>query len=408
MRPALLFVLGAALATIGIRQGISPHDEGLMLQAGSRLASGQWIYRDFWLNYPPGQPLVLALLQDVFGASLLAWRVLRVLVDGGVAVLAWAIVRERGVAGWRGLLVWLAVAGAMAWPTGPGPNPPALLLAFGGLLCVQRGRVGLAGLLSGLAFCFRFEVGVAAIFAVVVLADERGERWRALAAGAAAAVVPMLPFVIVAPGALWHDNVGFLSIQSLQRLPFPLSYSGSLKPNKLLEFYVPLILVIGCAVWAVRSVPAPSRWALALLPLMLVSLAYLLGRTDEFHLVPLAAVLPVALAAPAPDAGSSSYGRTTRSPGSRAGASSALGRAAALAALAVTALIALSGLDRQSELLIHPLDGAAVPGPAADGVQTTKRRCAGAHAAAGRDRGAHRGRRADLRRRPAPRPGDGR
>ena len=33
-----------------------------------------------------------------------------------------------------------------------------------------------------------------------------------------------------------------------------------------------------------------------MLPLALVGLAYLLGRTDEFHLVPLAAVLPVLLA----------------------------------------------------------------------------------------------------------------
>ena len=67
-RQVVLFVLAAALSGFTILQGIAPHDEGLILQAGARIASGQWPYRDFWSNYPPGQPLVLALLQLVFGA----------------------------------------------------------------------------------------------------------------------------------------------------------------------------------------------------------------------------------------------------------------------------------------------------------------------------------------------------
>ena len=37
-----------------------------------------------------------------------------------------------------------------------------------------------------------------------------------------------------------------------------------------------------------------EAWSLA--PLAVIGLAYLLGRTDEFHLVPLAVVLPVMLA----------------------------------------------------------------------------------------------------------------
>ena len=45
---------------------------------------------------------------------------------------------------------------------------------------------------------------------------------------------------------------------------------------------------------AALRAPEPGAWSLA--PLALVGLGYLLGRTDEFHLVPLAAVLPVMLA----------------------------------------------------------------------------------------------------------------
>ena len=132
----VLLVLGGALSAITILRGIGPHDEGLMLQAGSRIANGQWPYRDFWTNYPPGQPLLLALLQLVFGPSLLAWRVLRVITNAIVALLAFRLAYER--AGQAiALLAWLAVAGAMAFPTGPGPNPTAIGLALGSILLAR-------------------------------------------------------------------------------------------------------------------------------------------------------------------------------------------------------------------------------------------------------------------------------
>ena len=348
MLPGLLFVLGVALSAFTILQGIAPHDEGLMLQAGSRIASGQWIYRDFWLNYPPGQPLVVAGLHELFGASLLTWRVVRSLTDGGVALLAYLIVRRRGAGLWPGLLVWLAVAGAMAWPTGPGPNPPALLLCFAALLAALGQRPGLAGALAGVAFAFRFELGLAAVAAVLIVSPSR----RALVAAAAGALLPLVPFLIASPGALWHDTLGFYGIQGVQRLPFPLGSPGSAKPNKLLEYYLPAILVAGVVVYGARLLVVRDRFALALAPLVLVSLAYLLGRTDEFHLVPLSAVLPVALGA--------GWVLGTRG-----------GRLLAGATALVVALIALHGLDRRAESLIHPEGGATVPGPAAHGVQTT-------------------------------------
>jgi hypothetical protein len=88
---------------------------------------------------------------------------------------------------------------------------------------------------------------------------------------------------------------------------------------------------------------------LSLIPLALVGLAYLLGRGDVYHLVPLAAVLPVMLAAAA------------------ARARPVPLRVALLVALA---LVALHGLDRRAGQLLHPPSLARVPGPAGDGVQT--------------------------------------
>jgi hypothetical protein len=345
-----LLALAGLLAGFTILQGYAPHDEGLMLQAGARIAGGQWPYRDFWTNYQPGQEVILAGLQLVFGPSLLAWRLVLVATDAAVALLAYRLARRRAPEPYA-LGAWLAVAGALAYPSLPGPNPPALLIAFAALLAARR-RPGLAGALAGLACVFRLELGLAAIVGVALEAPW-GTRRRAGLAAAAVAVVTLGPFAVVAPGAMWHDTIGFYSIQSLQRLPFPLAYHGPLKPSKLIEFYIPLILVAGLAVWAVAIV-AGDRARIALedfspVPLAVVGLAYLLGRTDEFHLVPLAAVLPVMLARAAP---------VTRP---------AVLRGAVALALA---LIAVHGVERRAGQLLHPPALAAVPGPAGDGVQT--------------------------------------
>ena len=169
---------------------------------------------------------------------------------------------------------------------------------------------------------FRFEIGVAAILGAMLEAP-RGARLRTAACRESCSRwSPLVPFYLAAPHAMYHDTIGFYAIQDLQRLPFPIGFSGPLRPSKLIEFYIPLILVVSLALWALamavaiatrgRSAHAtaalrggivarararaPEAGAWSLAPLALVGLGYLLGRTDEFHLVPLAAVLPVMLA----------------------------------------------------------------------------------------------------------------
>ena len=73
-----LIWLGAATAVLcGVTMlwQVEPHDEGLMLAWANRIANGQAIYRDFWSNYAPGQPFLLAGLVKLFGPSLLTWRI---------------------------------------------------------------------------------------------------------------------------------------------------------------------------------------------------------------------------------------------------------------------------------------------------------------------------------------------
>ncbi|HEX8119870.1 MAG TPA: hypothetical protein VF549_01260 [Solirubrobacteraceae bacterium] len=313
-RPSLelLLILAAALLSgATVWWGLGPHDEGLMLQAARRIGDGQWPYRDFWWNYGPGQPLLLA----PFGGSLVAWRVVRLVLNVIVAWLAYRLtrqavlvdprysrVRQDGLSAAAGLTVALA----MAWPATPGPNPAALALGLAAILIAQKRPVA-GGALAGIATLFRPEIGIAAAI---------GAGRKALAVACGVAVVVWLPFFLVAPGDLLDQTVGFLGIQDLQRLPFPLD-ADTTDPNKLLEFYAPLILVAATAVAALTKPP------LALIPLTLTSLLYLLGRTDEFHLIPLAAVLPIVLVQAQ--------------------------RVRALA-LAIVALIALHGADRIATL----------------------------------------------------------
>jgi hypothetical protein len=317
----LLFAFAAALSACTLLRGIGPHDEGLMLQAASRIADGQWPYRDFWWNYGPGQPLLLAPVAH----SLLGWRIVRVALDATVAVLAYALAR-RTAPPWVAALAGVAAAGAMAWPATPGPNPAALALVLGALLLAPS-RPGWAGALCGAAAFFRPELGVAGALSVALYA--RAARPLLVALGVAVALYAA-PFV-VAPGDLLRDTVGFLGVQDLQRLPLPLHYRGGVDPNKLLEFYFPLILLVGSALWLA------ARRGLWLAPLVLAGVLYLVGRPDEFHLVPLSVVLCVGLAQP---------------------------RAALIAVLA---LIAVHGLERRAGQLLHP----PALGAIADGVKTS-------------------------------------
>ena len=349
-----LFLIAAGLAASTLRWGISPHDEGLMLAWGRRVADGQWPYRDFWSNYPPGQTLVTAALIKLFGPSLVVWRIVRVLVGAAASILAFRLVRRD--AGTRlGLGAWAAVAGAMAWPLTPGPNALAITLALAAVLAARR-HPAAAGALAGAAFLMRFEVGVAAALAAMLVSGTRPAARRVALVAVAVAVVCLLPFAIAAGGDMADQTIGFIGIAGQQRLPFPLDPTGiGLDPNKLLELWFPLILVVGSVLWlgwALLRRPAAPGWAMA--PLIAAGVAYLLARTDEFHLVPLSAALAVGLAL----AAGAERDRGRRAPWLRA------------ALLVALALIAVHGWERQLGVLRHPPARAAVPGGVGDGVTT--------------------------------------
>jgi hypothetical protein len=373
---ALLFAGAALLSGITMLDGIQPNDEGLMLQAAARIADGQVPYRDFWWFYPPGQPYLLAGLWELFGPSLLPWRVLRVLCDAGVALLVWMLALRGGASPRVALAAWLVAALAMAYPTGPHPFPATLVMALGALQLLER-RPALAGALAGLAAVWRIEFAAYLwLGAMLAYALRPGARLRpALAfSGAAAAVAAVLYLpVIVAAG--FGDSFDLLvrypleDFSDYQSLPFPLDYDGPLNTSSvggflsdsaenLLVFYLPLALILGLAGSLVALALRFERersWQVAAAVFAIGMAHYLVTRPDVFHTAPLAVMVAVL--------GAWALTGLDRARGRRPFALAGAG----LAALALV-YAAVEGIDRRclelrtdfAELRLPPADGVRV------------------------------------------------
>lgn len=366
----VLWLLAAGISAFTMLRYLDPFDEGLLLQAASRIADGQWPYADFSWAYGPGHPLLMTLLEKLGIAPVLTWRLVRVAVDATIAALVFRVVEREAGPRWA-LAGGLAAAVTIAQPTTANPAAPALALALGAVALAVRGRAGAAGALVAATAFWRPDFGLYA--GLAALAAARGWRAAAVAGGVAAAGIAVLyaPFAIATgPERLWDGLVA----QSLReggewRLPFPLSYDGPLRAwppadlatdlKDLLGYYLPLVTVVGVAacvvaagvrLWAERSrrwPPLPAAW-LALLVLAVGALVYVRSRTDELHAQPLAIVLCALL----PLAGAWAMRRPV---------------AVGLAALLAVVLVAGSA-NRLSALLLPP-DLEPVRLDAAPGVQ---------------------------------------
>ena len=376
--PAILLLAGALISGFTILQGIDPFDEGLVLQAARRVAAGQVPYRDFSWAYGPAQPYLLAGLFKLFGVSLLDWRILRALADGAVAMAAYLLVRPR-VPGPLALLAWLAVACEMAEPRNANPFPFALLALLLALWLTtradppdrdRRALIG-AALLTAVAAAFRIDFTIYGVAALTVVVAIRGGvrpalTYLAIVVGVSALVY--LPFAIVdGPGSLYRALIG-VSLQSgaYWSLPFPLHYhappgAGIGKTVKhAIDFYVPLLVIVGFAVMTVST--AAHAWRERRLPALETGLivfgagllAYLLSRTDDVHTQPLFAVVTIGLALTA----------------------ATVPRPAAAVCLALLAVLAIHGAANRLSALRSPPAEVALNVPVADGVMVAPREAA--------------------------------
>ncbi len=328
---AALLAGAALISGFTILRGGAPFDEGLVLQAARRVTDGQMPYRDFLWPYGPVQPYLYGASFDLFGTSLLWWRILRVACDALVAVTVYFLVR-RHASRRLALAGWLVAACAMAQPASATPFPPALALGLIGFAVAtrtpaQRRDALVAGVLVGLAAAWRLDFGIyaggAVLGALALTTARRGPRLATfVATGTVVAVLAYLPFLVaIGPADLYDSLVGSsLRERNFWNLPFPLSYDGGLNawpPGALAEdakdlvgYYLPALCLLGLGLAAVALLAIGRRGgpALASTVGLLVfaggGLLYLLSRNDEFHTTPLivllAVALPVALAKGAP------------------------------------------------------------------------------------------------------------
>jgi O-antigen/teichoic acid export membrane protein len=318
--PVAALWLGAAIVSgFTLLRYIGPLDEGILMQAATRMASGQWPWRDFSWAYGPGEPLVVMAAGKLFAPSLIWWRLLRVAADATVATLVWALVRRArpDARGWA-LAAWAAAAVTAAQPTSANPTQPALALALGAVLLATYERPVWAGVLAALAGFWRPDLGVCAALAaaaVLVAPPARGTVARrrpgrpalppaavAVLAAAVAGAVLYAPFAVAAgPGRVFDALV----VQSTRdgawwRLPFPAGFHEALDGAAALKDfaawlapYAALLAVALAVVWLLRR---REGVAAGLTVLALGAVLYYFSRADAEHAQALL-VLACALAA---------------------------------------------------------------------------------------------------------------
>src|SRR5262249_19898733 len=218
-------LIGLALrAWILLRLGlmsVTQYDDGPYFGSAVRLGRGGPPHPDFALGEPPGITELMspAALQSYLGGT--AWalvigRILSVLAGGAAVVLAGLLVRHRGA-----LAVWLTGGILAIYPPSVVSARTVLLEPWLVLFClagavavVDRDRITarprrLAW--GGGALGFPGAVKVWATAPVIVLAAlclPRLNRAAVYAGGVAAGfLIPVLPFVIAAPGRFVNDVV---------------------------------------------------------------------------------------------------------------------------------------------------------------------------------------------------------
>ena len=290
--------------------GIQPNDEGLMLQAVERIVDGAGPLPRLLVVLPPGQPYLLGGLHELSGPSLLTWRIVRVLADATVAVLAYSLARRGAGPRLRRSPAWAAAILAMAYPSGPHPFPIALALALGALLAFER-RPALAGVLVGAAAAWRIEFAAFARAARCLRRAARagcaGSRLAAVADGRRRSTCPVV--IAAGSGRSWDLLVDY-PLTGLPRLPDAAVPALLRRPaeHRAHPAASSRTAPSRCRSTTCRSRSSsgsPRRGGRAALgrPLAprviatgvftLGALAYLLVRTDLFHTAPLAVMVAI-------------------------------------------------------------------------------------------------------------------
>ena len=215
-----LFLRLFQLSRPGYLLGVTEYDDGALFGNAVRLVNGAIPYRDFAVVQPPGSIVLMApvaLLAKVTGT---AWglgiaRLLTVAADTACVALLGLLVRHRGP-----LAAGVACGVYAVYPDALVASHTLLLEPWLNLFCLigallvfdgdqMAGNRRLAW--GGVAFGFAVAIKLWAVIPLAIiglLLARWPRRVAALAAGAAAGlIVPVLPFLVAAPGGLITDTI---------------------------------------------------------------------------------------------------------------------------------------------------------------------------------------------------------
>jgi hypothetical protein len=212
--PEIVFLVATTI--VGIWAGgrwVDPcYDGGFSWSLAYRLSQGERLYRDIYLPYMPGFAYLLAAGARFFGPTATYF-----LLVNWIPAIAAGFLLIRAGRSFLSLFERLALVGVvlatsifapgtgrLVWPYAPA-IVPALALSVAALLLVRGDSARLttralfAGVLAGLTFSCKQEVGVAVLFALVAAALSglpRPLAWLTrLAAGFLAVLLPLAAFV---------------------------------------------------------------------------------------------------------------------------------------------------------------------------------------------------------------------
>lgn len=319
-----VWLLGLWLLWRDFYAPLGVYDEGIILTDAWLLLQGQFPYRDFYSNYPPGSFMLTAALFKVFGAS--------VATERGLGFLA------RALAGlWAGRLSGLlagrpffapAAGFVTFWLSSIGSVPFAYVLALHTLLLAlllvhhawkkgTRGAWVAAGVVLGLVSWLRsdlFGLFMAPVLLGAAAWAVKARAWKVevrpkwlpwapwFALGLAVVIVPFWGTLFaVAGGQVLHDLAIDQSRYVLPARGLPMPTLSGLKGMEGMAFQVPrfvaffegavvltLLAPVLAALLAIFSGKQgqPGRvGALVLTALSLAVVPQMLGRTDLHHAV---------------------------------------------------------------------------------------------------------------------------
>lgn len=287
---ALAVILAMPLLTVPWNH----FDGGITASAATFTLHGLLPYRDYWLLYGPLAGWILAVPTAIFGPTVELTRLAGLGVLAGQAVVVYHLCRR-----WTDRFPSILLAVAASWIVAVFVGlemtswPLAMTIALLGLvLRLESRRPILAGMLLGLAFLSRLDVGAYALLAALLMPD----RARTLGgfglcvAPIALVLIVFVPLDSLVEQLVWYPLVGprlFRGVSSLDQM-MPVSIAA---PLTVVLAIMPRIAI---ASGILRGLIARRRDLVAIAVFAALCQLQTLGRADLAHLavaIPPAVVL---------------------------------------------------------------------------------------------------------------------